>query len=182
MDNGFSEIVKKMAQFLPGRFYVAFLDCSGNILYSTLSAESEGTLKKIVQVFSVCDKGDFQVKKLAKNNLVVYKVSPDVVLALESYEKEGVLISAAKRVEEKYTDWSRSPEEQLPAPPVHEESGAATEKESSTGQVLEASSAEETEKIANPIPQGDKELSEIKERLEKIDNLIKKRKRKQSGE
>jgi hypothetical protein len=182
METEYSVIAKKMEAFMPGRFYVAFLDGVGNILYSSLSAESEKTLKNLAQVFSACDTGDFQVKKLAKSNLVIYKVSPNVVLALESYEKEGVLISAAKRLEEKYTEFVRGPEEKLQISRVKEVSETASENESSTGLVQKVSTTEETEKNANPNPKEDKELNEIRERLAKIDNLIKKRKRKTTSE
>jgi hypothetical protein len=181
MATGFDEIAKKIAELIPGRFYVAFLNSGGNILYSSLPADSGETLKKMAHIFSAYSVGDFQVKKLTRSNLLVYKVSPDVVLALESDEREGVLISAAKRLGEKYADLVRGPEDKLPALLVKEVS-EATSKELSTVRIKEVSSTEETEKMAKPIPQDDKELAEIRERLEKIDNLIKKRKRKLTSE
>lgn len=187
METEFTKIAKKIAEFVPVKYYIAFLDGTGNILYSTLSSETEDTLKKLAQIFPVCDIGDFQVKKLKKTNLLVYKISPNVVLALESYEKEGVIISAAKRIEEKYTELFISPKKQIQTPPPQEVSEKAAEEASSTelvtssGLVKEVFSTLETKEIADPIPQGDKALNEIRERLQKIDNIIKKRKRKLSS-
>nr|MDO8082368.1 hypothetical protein [Candidatus Freyarchaeota archaeon] len=183
MEKGFEAITKKMAESITGRFYVAFLDDDGNILYSSLLPESVETLKKLIQVFAYCEVGDFQVKRLTKSNLLVYKVSPHTVLALESYAKEGVLIAAAKHLEENYADLFREPEDRHPAPQVQEVSEKSSE-EPITELVQEVSSTvtEETEKITEAIPREDKDLKEIRERLEKIDNLIKKRKRKLTRE
>ena len=195
MATEFSKIAKKIAEFIPVKYYLALIDDTCNILHSSLSTESVETLKKLAQIFPLCDIGDFQVKKLKKTNLIIYKLSPNLLLALESYEKEGVIISAAKRIEEKYTELFRTPEKQLQTPPPQETSETTSKvvpsaelvKEESVKVVPSAELVKEvfstTEtKTADPLLEGDKALNEIRERLQKIDNLIKKRKRKLSSE
>ena len=130
MEKSFGEIAERILKFIPKKSYVAFLEESGGILHSSLSPESMETVKKLTRVFPVWDVGDFQLKKLAKTNLLVYKVSPRIILALESYEKEGVLIVAARRLEENYGDTFRSLESQLPAPRVEEAIEVSSEKSS----------------------------------------------------
>lgn len=179
METEFNKIAKKIAEFIPVKHYIAFLDTAGNILYSSISKESEENLKKLTQIFPICDVGDFQVKKLKKTNMIVYKISPDTFLAIESYEKEGVIISAAKRLEEKYTELFETPKKpfQTPPPLIQEVSGTVKEEGSSVEEVKEAFSTVET-RIAEPTIKGEEGLKEIMERLAKIDTLIQKKKRK----
>jgi hypothetical protein len=178
METEFNKIAKKIAELIPGKYYIAFLNSAGEILYSSLSKESEENLKKLTQIFPACDIGDFQVKKLKKTNMIIYKLSPHIFLVIESYEKEGVIISAAKRIEEKYTELFESPKKQIQTPLIQEVSKPVKEEDSITEQVKEVFPTVETKKIADPTPQGETGLNEIIERLAKIDNLIQEKKRK----
>ncbi|MFB0563549.1 MAG: hypothetical protein ACETWM_20300 [Candidatus Lokiarchaeia archaeon] len=150
MEKRFAEIAETISKFMPKKCYVAFLDNSGNTLYSSLMGESEDAVEKLCRIFPVWDRGDYQLKKLSRSNLLVYKVSPRIILALESYEKEGVLIVAGKRLEENYIEWFLEIESQLPAPQVEEVLEVSTE-ETSLGLVREGSSTEESV-IAKSIP------------------------------
>ncbi|MFB0561968.1 MAG: hypothetical protein ACETWM_12265 [Candidatus Lokiarchaeia archaeon] len=167
MEKSFGEIAEKISQFIMKKCYAAFMDGDGNLLYSSLSNESEETLKKLAEVFPFWELGDYQLKKLGKSNLIVYKVSLNTILALESYEREGILIVTAKRLEENYADWFRDLEDQLPALQVKEVSEAPSE-ESSPGGVQEVSSTEETEKMGESIPQKESKLNEAKKRMKRM--------------
>ncbi|MGQ9723348.1 MAG: hypothetical protein ACUVXA_18750 [Candidatus Jordarchaeum sp.] len=142
MEKSFGEIAEKIAKFMPKKCYVAFLENSGNLLWSSLTSESADAVSKLRGVFPVWDIGDYQLKKLSKSNLLVYKVSPRIVLAIESYEKEGVLIVTGKRLEENYLELFSEIESQLPAPKEEEVIEVPT-KEVSLGLVKEGFTAEE---------------------------------------
>lgn len=165
MEKRFAEIAETISKFILKKCYIAFLDDSGKMLYSSLMGESEDAVKKLCQIFPVWDTGDYQLKKLSKSNLLVYKVSPRIVFALESYEKEGVLIVAGKRLEENYMEWFSEIESQLPAPQVKEVLEVSTE-EASLGLVREGSSTEESviaESIPTEIPHEEIEVGRPRE-------------------
>ncbi len=150
MEKRFKEIADNITKFMPKKCYLAFLDDSGNILYSSLMAESESAVKQLSRVFPVWSPGDYQLKKLPKSNLLIYKASPRIILAIESYEKEGVLIVAGKRIEENYMDLFRELEKELPAPGVKAISETVSEASLKVAQGVSA--AEELE-IAKSIPE-----------------------------
>ncbi|MEM3587559.1 MAG: hypothetical protein QXO71_09585, partial [Candidatus Jordarchaeaceae archaeon] len=74
--------------------------------------------KKLKSVFSTWSVGDYQVRKLPKSNILIYKVSPHIIVALDSYEKEGVLIILGKRLEENFANIFKELESKIPATPV----------------------------------------------------------------
>ncbi|MEM2144102.1 MAG: hypothetical protein QW279_01980 [Candidatus Jordarchaeaceae archaeon] len=176
METEFTQIAKKIATFIPVKHYIAFLDNTGNILYSSLSNESKENIKKLAQILPLCDIGDFQVKKLKKANLILYKISPDIFLAIESYEKEGVIISAAKRLEEKYTEIFGSKKTPIPTPQIQAVSEIVKEENPGTEPVKEVLSTVET-KISDPPIKGEAGLNEIIERLAKVDTQIREKRR-----
>jgi 23S rRNA pseudoU1915 N3-methylase RlmH len=151
MEKRFEKIAKKIDELVAGEKYIAFLDSGGNILYSSLPEESEQIVKKLSTVFSDCDIGDYQIKKLPKSNLLIYMISPLIILALESYEKEGILITVAKRLEENYEDLVDELESKLLRLPSNELAQISSE-ESGVELVQECSPSKETEKIAESIP------------------------------
>nr|MDO8079335.1 hypothetical protein [Candidatus Freyarchaeota archaeon] len=167
MEKSFGEIAEKIAKFSPKKCYLAFLDCDGNFLYSSLPKESEETLKKLTKVSSAWDTGDYQIKKFEKSNLLIYKASPRIILALESYEKEGLLIVAAKRMEENYADLFRNVEDQFLAPKAKEVSEAPSG-EPSLGLAQESSLIEETEKMAESTPEEKSRLNEARKRMKRM--------------
>ncbi|WXG42037.1 MAG: hypothetical protein WED07_14960 [Candidatus Freyarchaeum deiterrae] len=153
MQKRFGEIADKITKFMTKKGYVAFLDNNGNLLYSSLTGESEQAVKKLSSVFPVWNIGDYQLKKLPKSNIIVYKVSPHIVLALESYEKEGVLIVVGKRLEENFANLFKDLDVELPAPEAKGLIEVASKK-SSLELVQESSSARVTEKTYESIPTG----------------------------
>ncbi|MEM2959038.1 MAG: hypothetical protein Q6366_005660 [Candidatus Freyarchaeota archaeon] len=150
MEKRFKEIADNIAKFMPKKCYMAFLDDSGTILYSSLMAESEAAVKQLSRVFPVWSPGDYQLKKLPKSNLLIYKASPRIILAIESYEKEGVLIVAGKRIEENYMDLFRELEKELPAPQAKAISETVSE---APLKVAQGVSATEELEIAKSIPE-----------------------------
>lgn len=149
MEKRFGEIADKISRFTTKRSYIAFLDDLGNILYSSLTAESEGVVKKLKAIFPVWNIGDYQLKKLPKSNILIYKVSTRIIVAVESYEKEGILIIVGKRLEENFANVFKELESTLPATPVKELIEVSS-KDSNLG-LLQKSSPLETEKITEPI-------------------------------
>ncbi|MEM3525874.1 MAG: hypothetical protein QXV37_00535, partial [Candidatus Jordarchaeaceae archaeon] len=160
-----------------------FIDNAGTPLYSTLSPEAEENIKKLAQIFPICEIGDFQIRKLKKSNLLIYKLSPTILLALESYEKEGVIISAAKRLEEKYNELFETPKTPSPSktpPPPQEVVELSPERVSSLEQVKEVvelspGQVSVTERVfqtvetktSDPNSQLEERLNEIRERIAK---------------
>jgi hypothetical protein len=151
MQKRFGEVADRITKFMTKKGYVAFLDNNGNLLYSSLGSESEETVKKLSSVFPFWNIGDYQLKKLPKSNILVYKVSPSIVLALESYEKEGVLIVVGKRLEESFESMFKGLESELPAK-QEKELIEVSSKKSSLELVQESSSTEVAQKTTEPIP------------------------------
>ncbi|MEM2134325.1 MAG: hypothetical protein QXG44_05715 [Candidatus Jordarchaeaceae archaeon] len=149
MEKRFKEIADNITKFMPKKCYLAFLDDNGNMLYSSLTAESVGAVKQLSRVFPIWSPGDYQVKRLPKSNLLVYKASPHIILVIESYEKEGVLIVAGKRIEENYAELFRELEKEIPAPHI----GEVAEKTSEAPRIVQAVSATEELEIAKSIPE-----------------------------
>lgn len=104
MESRFKEIADRISKFTTKKSSVAFLDDQGNVLYSSLTKESETAVKKVSGVFPVWSVGDYLIKKLLKSNILIYKVSNHTIVALDSYEKEGVLIIVGKRLEENFAE------------------------------------------------------------------------------
>ncbi|WXG41886.1 MAG: hypothetical protein WED07_14160 [Candidatus Freyarchaeum deiterrae] len=136
MEASLREIAETLKKFTIKKCSAAFLDDSGNLLYSCLTAELEGSIKKLSGVFPVWNIGDYQLKKLPKGNVLIYKVSPHIILALESYENEGALIVIGKRLEENYGERFKSLESQLPAAPA-KAGGVVSSEKSNLGLVQE---------------------------------------------
>ncbi|MEM3586299.1 MAG: hypothetical protein QXO71_03160 [Candidatus Jordarchaeaceae archaeon] len=138
MEIRFKEIADKITKFTTKKSSVAFLDDRGNFLYSSLTKESEEAVKKISGVFSVWNVGDYLIKKLLKSNILIYKVSPHIIVALDSYEKEGVLIIVGKRLEENSETLFKDLESMVSTAPVKE---------------IEASSKEEMPRLTQATAQ-----------------------------
>jgi hypothetical protein len=150
MERRFKEIADRIAKFTTKKSSVAFLDENGNILYSSLIKESELAVKKLSGVFPVWNIGDYLLKKLLKSNILIYKVSPHIIVALDSYEKEGVLIIVGKRLEENFADMFKDLESELSTTPA-KELREVSPKESSLTMTQENPSTGET-KMVEPTP------------------------------
>jgi len=96
------EIGDKIASSLPIKAELAIIDADGGLIYSSLSPEAEEIARRLAKAaMTIWDVGDYQVKKLSKTNLLIYKMTDRLAIALNSYEKEGIIILSAKRLEEK---------------------------------------------------------------------------------
>lgn len=72
---------------------IGLFDAQGNCLYGTLGEEAETVTKSIIsRSFPTWDTGDYQVKHLERGCLLISRVSDKVALAIDSYEREGLVI------------------------------------------------------------------------------------------
>ncbi|MHA1628507.1 MAG: hypothetical protein ACTSW6_05515, partial [Candidatus Baldrarchaeia archaeon] len=117
------EIGNKIASSLPIKAELAIIDADGGLIYSSLSPEAEEIARRLAKAaMAIWDVGDYQVKKLSKTNLLIYKMTDRLAIALNSYEKEGIIILSAKRLEEKLREDFKAMEKvvkeiKVPAPP-----------------------------------------------------------------
>lgn len=117
------EIGSKIASLLPIKAELAIIDADGHLIYSLLSPEAEEIARRLAKAaMTIWDVGDYQVKKLSKTNLLIYKMTDRLAIALNSYEKEGIIILSAKRLEEKLKENFKAMEKMIreikvPAPP-----------------------------------------------------------------
>ncbi len=117
------EIGAKIANSLPIKAELAIIDADGQLIYSSLSPEAEEIAKRLAKAaMTIWDVGDYQIKKLSKTNLLIYKMTDRLAVALNSYEKEGIIILSAKRLEEKLREDFKAMEKmvkeiKVPAPP-----------------------------------------------------------------
>lgn len=112
----FEEFVTRAYVYIPPGTYWAIFDSEGRTLTSDLSQEAEQLSIKIIRAgMSIWDVGDYQVKALGGGRrLFIFKLTPDWALALESSEREGVLLHLARQLK------NLMPKE-LPIPPLGEE-------------------------------------------------------------
>ena len=114
------ELAEKIVSSLPVRSRLAIIGDTGQIFHSTLTSEAREAAEKIVKVgLPLWDIGDYQVKKLRSSQLLIYKITNRLALALDSIEREGVLILAAKRVASMYTNEFNELEKLLGTPPEY---------------------------------------------------------------
>lgn len=114
------ELAEKIVSSLPVRSRLAIIGDTGQIFHSTLTSEAKETVEKIVKVgLPLWDIGDYQVKKLKSSQLLIYKITNRLALALDSIEREGVLILIAKRIASMYTNEFNELEKLLEAPPEY---------------------------------------------------------------
>jgi len=117
------EIGNKIVSSLPIKAELAIIDADGGLIYSSLSPEAEEIARRLAKAaMTIWDVGDYQVKKLSKTNLLIYKMTDRLAIALNSYEKEGIIILSAKRLEEKLREDFKAMEKmvkeiKVPAPP-----------------------------------------------------------------
>ncbi|RLC82457.1 MAG: hypothetical protein DRI61_02245 [Chloroflexi bacterium] len=118
------EFLTKASGYIPAGTYFALLNGEGNELVSTLPQEVEQLALKIIKASAgLWDVGDYQVKSLMEGRrLFVFKISARWVLAMESPEKEGVLLHLARRLQNMFStvteEGEKSPEvAAVPSPP-----------------------------------------------------------------
>mgnify|MGYP000212135269 CR=1 FL=1 len=115
------ELVEKIADSLPVRSRLAIIGDTGQVFHSTLTLEAREAAEKIAKIgLPLWDIGDYQVKRLKNSQLLVYKITNRLALALDSIEREGVLILAAKKVASMFNNELNKLEEFLEATPTYE--------------------------------------------------------------
>ena len=115
------EIAEKITNSLPVRGRLAIIGDTGQVFHSTLTSEAREAAEKIAKIgLPLWDIGDYQVKRLKNSQLLVYKITNRLALALDSIEREGVLILAAKKVASMFNNELNKLEELLETAPTYE--------------------------------------------------------------
>ncbi|MHA1238104.1 MAG: hypothetical protein ACTSSJ_02450 [Candidatus Odinarchaeia archaeon] len=100
---------------------IGLFDIQGNILYSSLSESAADLAAKLTKsVFEAWDIGDYQVKHLPIGNLIISRVSEKLALAIDSYEREGLLIVTMGALLKKFGEDFKRIDSLLPGKPVPE--------------------------------------------------------------
>jgi len=96
----FDEFLSKAYEYIPPGTYWAILNEKGELLTSDLSQGAERLAVKITQAgMTFWDVGDYQVKSLGGGRkLFIFKITSAWALALESSEREGVLLHLARQL------------------------------------------------------------------------------------
>ncbi|MHA1409371.1 MAG: SPOR domain-containing protein [Candidatus Odinarchaeia archaeon] len=98
---------------------IGLFDIQGNILYSNLGEKAADIASKLTKgAFEAWDIGDYQVKKLERGCLLVSRVTEKLALALDSYEREGLVIVAMGALMKKYANEFNKIDSMLPGKPV----------------------------------------------------------------
>jgi len=129
---------RRMAEEISPGNWLALLNGKGVTLYSNLPKESLGLAREIAKSnFPLWDIGDYQVKSLGTGRrLLVYKATADLALALESLEREGIVLVMARRLAERYRQALLAPS--VPVPPAPQAPPSEGEELSFTPLVPEA--------------------------------------------
>jgi len=115
------ELAEKIANSLPVRSRLAIIGDTGQVFHSTLTSEAREAAEKIAKIgLPLWDVGDYQVKRFKNSQLLVYKITNRLALALDSVEREGVLILAAKKVASMFNNELNKLEELLGTVPTYE--------------------------------------------------------------
>ncbi len=120
------EFFPKIQEFIPPGTRWALFNQKGEKLYSDLTPETEGLASRIVRAGAeLWEVGDYQVKGLeGGRKILAFKVSRSCILVLESLEKEGVLLFAARQAQKVCPELPEAPvraeeaAEPLPPPDV----------------------------------------------------------------
>ncbi|MFX0068469.1 MAG: hypothetical protein ACFE7I_05285 [Candidatus Hodarchaeota archaeon] len=95
MSEQIEDLISRMKEGLVTLAHVriGLFDAQGNCLYGTLSEEAETVTRGIIaRSFPTWDSGDYQVKHLERGCLLISRVSDKLALAIDSYEREGLVI------------------------------------------------------------------------------------------
>lgn len=117
------EFLPKIQELIPPGTRWALFTQRGEKLYSELSPGTEELASRIVRAGAeLWEVGDYQVKSLEGGRKVLaFKLSRSCIIVLESFEKEGVLLFAARQAQKICPDLPEAPvkaEEPLPPPDV----------------------------------------------------------------
>lgn len=117
------EFLPKIQELIPPGTRWALFNQRGEKFYSDLSPEIEELASKIVRASAeLWEVGDYQVKSLeGGRKILAFKVSRSCIIVLESLEREGVLLFAARQAQKICPELPEVPvrvEEALPPPDV----------------------------------------------------------------
>jgi len=118
-----SQLVEEIKSGVPtlSRAEIALLTSNGQILYSELGSELENIAKgELARSFKYWGIGDYFVKHLGRENLIVGKVSSNLAIAICSMEKIGLLILAFTTVKKRFGDSFREIESKVRLPEAEE--------------------------------------------------------------
>ena len=117
------EIFPKIQELMPAGTRWALFNQRGEKIHSELAPEIEELASKMVRAGAeVWDVGDYQVKGLeGGRKILAFKISRSCILVMESLEKEGILLLAARQAQKICPELPEAPpkaKEPLPPPDV----------------------------------------------------------------
>ncbi|MCS7286114.1 MAG: hypothetical protein RMK30_02615 [Anaerolineae bacterium] len=119
------EVIPRIRELIPPGTRWALFNRKGEKIHSELAPETEDLASKIVKAGSeLWEVGDYQVKGLeGGRKIMAFKVSRSCILVLEGFEKEGVLLLAARQAQKICPEIPEVPapakvEEALPPPDI----------------------------------------------------------------
>jgi hypothetical protein len=117
------EIFPKIQELMPPGTRWALFNQRGEKIHSELAPEIEELASKLVRAGAeVWDIGDYQVKGLeGGRKILAFKISRNCILVMDSLEKEGVLLLAARQAQKICPEIPEAPPkaaEPLPPPDV----------------------------------------------------------------
>ena len=98
---------------------VGLFDIQGHILYSSLGEKASELASKLTKgAFAAWDIGDYQVKHLEKGCLLVSRVTEKLALAIDSFEREGLVIVTMGALMKRFADEFEKIDKLLPGKPI----------------------------------------------------------------
>ncbi len=98
---------------------IGLFDIQGNILYSSLGEKASELASKLTKgAFAAWDIGDYQVKHLEKGCLLVSRVTEKLALAIDSFEREGLVIVTMGALMKRFAEDFDKIDKLLPGKPI----------------------------------------------------------------
>ncbi|MHA1835775.1 MAG: hypothetical protein ACTSYQ_02435 [Candidatus Odinarchaeia archaeon] len=98
---------------------IGLFDIQGNILYSSLGERASAIASRLTKgAFEAWDIGDYQVKHMEKGCLLVSRVTEKLALAIDAYEREGLVIVAMGALMKRFANEFKKIDSLLPGKPV----------------------------------------------------------------
>ncbi|WXG39380.1 MAG: hypothetical protein WED07_00860 [Candidatus Freyarchaeum deiterrae] len=108
MKEKIEDLMNRVKSSMYFKAYLALMDEDGKILYNNFNDSFNRTLRGLVPILKTLDTGEYHVRRLARSRLIILRVSDGLVLAAESYARDGILIftmnNAVERLREEFVE------------------------------------------------------------------------------
>ncbi len=117
------EIEKLIAKIKSGislpNVRIGLFDIQGHVLYSSLGEKASELASKLTKgAFAAWEIGDYQVKHLEKGCLLVSRVTEKLALAIDSFEREGLVIVTMGALMKRFAEDFEKIDKLLPGKPI----------------------------------------------------------------